>query len=142
MLERLLVISCSRTKSPSEGLRPAWERYDGRVFRLIRELQTSGQWPTNIDVLIISARFGLLRPSDPIPWYDEAMTFQRAEEHRPSVSNELSRLANSNRYRDCFVLLEPAYLATLPEPVPIKDTTIVDSLDEASLTQLREWIRL
>jgi hypothetical protein len=122
------------------GVCAAWERYDGHVFQFIRALQGTGQWPPRTDILILSARFGLLHPSDPIPWYDEAMTLERAAEHRPGIAQSLSRLAHAQGYEDCFVLLEPAYVAALPAVLPIRKITLETTLDEGALSRLRDWV--
>lgn len=70
-------------------LLPAIERYDGGAYRIIRKLQRQGDWPDDIDTLILSAKFGLLRATDLIPDYDLRMTNALAAKMNSDVLRSL-----------------------------------------------------
>lgn len=74
----LLIISCSQRKRSDSGLLPAVEWYDGVNFRVIRKAQREGYWPKNLDLLILSAKHGLLKPDVLLEDYDLRMTRERA----------------------------------------------------------------
>ena len=84
-----LIISCSqRKRDPCElphvrneitgvPMAPAWNVYDGNQIRIVRK-----HYPyRDIDVLILSARFGLLTPRSVIPLYNDKLDWGRA--HNP-----------------------------------------------------------
>ena len=74
----LLIVACSQRKRSDPGLLPAIERYDGVNFRVLRKARREGYWPENLDVLILSAKYGLLKPDTLIEDYDSRMTQERA----------------------------------------------------------------
>ena len=136
---RLLIIPCSRTKAITPGLLPAWERYQGRVYRLLKELASQQQFPNSIDIVIISGKYGFLRPFDLVELYDQPMTAELASKHCREVQERLSAMCDSNRYWDCFVLLEPEYLAVLGD-LHIPNVHIERKIDQSSLERLKQWI--
>ncbi|HEX6290924.1 MAG TPA: hypothetical protein VFZ66_17195 [Herpetosiphonaceae bacterium] len=76
--QRLLLIACSQSKRPDPGLLPARARYTGGAYQILNKAEREGV-PLP-QVLILSAEFGFLRPTDPIPDYDRRMTAQRVLE--------------------------------------------------------------
>ena len=70
----LLIVTCSQRKRPDPGLLPAIERYDGVHFRVLRKARQEGHWPANLDVLIVSTKYGLLDLDTAIENYDLRMT--------------------------------------------------------------------
>jgi hypothetical protein len=63
------VAFCSAEKREDEGDLPAIERYTAsRIHDVYHWARRDG-----VGFCIFSGRFGLLRPSDPIPWYDHAL---------------------------------------------------------------------
>lgn len=92
-MNRLLILSCSRNKRNGTELLPAYERYDGPSFRLLRRFLNQELNPPS--VYILSAEFGLIRSNEFIPFYDRQMTKQRAAELRPAVTAKLKRIIKS-----------------------------------------------
>lgn len=109
----LLIVACSQRKRPDAGLLPAIERYDGVNFRVIRKARREGRWSPNIDVLILSARHGLIRADKPIAYYDERMTRDRGLKHREAVLATLQLFLSSNACREVFVNVGRDYLVAL-----------------------------
>jgi len=90
----LLIISCSQRKVETDGLLPAIDRYDGPTYRCLRKFRDANSdkkypFPTNLRILILSAKFGLIHPETEIPAYDLRMTTERAEEIRHEVKLDL-----------------------------------------------------
>ncbi len=98
---RLLILSCSRRKRLDPGLLSAVERYDGPMFRVlrkfVRECASEAQY---LAVFILSAEFGLIPGSKPIPDYDRRMTPHRAAELQPQVLAELGRILKIGQYKE------------------------------------------
>ena len=117
----LLIISCSQRKIETPGVLPAMDRYDGPTYRTLRKFCPDGIMPENLDVVIISAKHGLLRCKQPITHYDQQMTTERADELRPEVQAELKRLIEDKRespfssgaYDQVFINLGKTYMRTL-----------------------------
>jgi hypothetical protein len=136
---RLLIISCSRTKDKTSELLPAWQRYKGRVFSTLKEIDRRGQLAEDIDIVIISGKYGFLRPDDLIELYDQRMTPELANNHRRQVVDRLSNMLACHKYHDCFILLEPQYFAVLGG-IDIPYAQIEHEIDQQSLERLRQWV--
>jgi len=84
---RLLILSCSKRKQADPSPLPAIDRYDGPRFRVLRKYLRHHA-DDGLDVLILSARFGIIRSERMIDDYDQIMTEDRAKELRPRVAVE------------------------------------------------------
>jgi hypothetical protein len=93
----LLVLGCSQTKRDAPGLLPAIERYDGSPYRVLRSFLREREWPTNLSVAILSAKYGLVGGFTGIEDYDERMTPSRASEWAPQCGLALSNWAADHR---------------------------------------------
>jgi len=109
----LLIVACSQRKRSAPGLLPAIERYDGVNFRVLRKAQREGYWPKNLDVLILSAKYGLLKSDTLIENYDLKMTPRWAIELRARVSADLDECLERTPYSEVFINLGKVYLAAL-----------------------------
>lgn len=109
----LLIISCSQRKRCDPGLLPAIERYDGVNFRVLRKAKREGYWPENLDVLILSGKYGLLRPSTLIEDYDLRMTVQRATVLAAQVSADLDGYLERTPFSEVFINLGKVYMVAL-----------------------------
>ncbi len=88
-VHRVLILSCTAKKRADAGLLPALERYDGPTFRVLRSyLRDRPTDPPHVHIL--SAEFGLIPASHPIPYYDRPMTRGRAHEMRAPVQQSLA----------------------------------------------------
>ena len=109
---KLLVISCSATKDPEEKLLSAILRYSGEVFLLLKSVILDGLWPLNVDIIIVSAKYGLLNPLDYIPFYELALRDERIPELRALIHKQTRNL-NLDGYIECFVNLSRRYLQSI-----------------------------
>lgn len=85
---RLLLLSCSRQKRRTRKLLPAIERYDGPAFRVLRRYLRLRR-ADRPDVLILSARWGLIAGDTLLPSYEQRMSSRRAGELRGDVTARL-----------------------------------------------------
>ena len=60
MKNYLLIISCSQRKADTTKPIYAMYRYDGPTYRTLRKLRREGRFLDTVDVLIISAEYGLI----------------------------------------------------------------------------------
>ena len=90
MGKQLLVLGCSQTKREVPGLMPAIDRYDGSSYRVLRNYLREREWPSNLLVAILSAKYGLVGGFTGIEDYDERMTPLRASEMAPQCLQTLN----------------------------------------------------
>lgn len=100
---RLLIMACSSRKFPTPGSVPALERYDGVAYRVVKKLRREGRFPDDVDVLILSAKFGLIQSDQPIPDYDVRMTAERAQEQVVQNRQLLAGLLRGGAYDEVFI---------------------------------------
>ena len=105
----LLIVACSQRKRSDPYLLPAIERYDGGNFRVLRKAMQEGYWLQNIDVLVLSAKYGLIDASTFIADYDQRMNRERARELKTQTIQILQSYATRGRYREVYVELGQNY---------------------------------
>lgn len=93
---RLLVLGCSQVKREALGNLPAIDRYDGSSYRVLRNYLRTSQWPSDLSVAILSAKYGLVGGFTDIEHYDQRMTTVRASELEPSCIHTLSNWADNH----------------------------------------------
>ncbi len=117
--QRLLLLSCSQRKRLDPGLLPAIDRYDGPLFRVLRRYrrdrarleQRDRPQP---DVYILSAEYGLISSEQPIAYYEQRMTAQRAEALRPLVLADFFTILDLHTgYQELFFCMGRDYLRAL-----------------------------
>jgi hypothetical protein len=85
------------------------ERYDGYFFRIIKKAIDGGALRDDIDIVILSAEFGLLDLDDSIPMYDRQMTSKRAGELREDVLSSLVSRVRTGEYDTLVVNMAKEY---------------------------------
>jgi hypothetical protein len=121
----LLVLGCSQTKREAAGLLPAIDRYDGSAYRVLRNYLREQQWPSNLSVAVLSARYGLVGGFTGIEDYDQRMSPSRAAELAPTCSAVLdSWIKNHQRVhfslgKDYLPAVAPAIENVLKEKAEV-----------------------
>jgi hypothetical protein len=140
----LLLIACSQRKRLDPEPLPALERYDGNTYRVIRKLRREDRWPFLVDVVILSAEFGLIDADQPIPYYERRMDQARAAELRPTVLATLQERLDGNRqYASVYVELGQDYLPAIDGIDSLcNDTPIVYAQGRIGrrLSSLKQWL--
>src|SRR5689334_19328755 len=109
--KRCLIMSCSKRKRPDPTPQPAMERYDGTCFRVLRRfLRDHPEEASDLDVLVLSAEYGLIPADCAIDVYDRRMTIERARELNSAVLASLVRSMRKQCYEEVFVVLGSKYL--------------------------------
>lgn len=140
---RLLLLACSGAKRHTPELLPAVERYDGPAFRVLRRFRHLRP-ESPLDVLILSAEFGLIGEHEPIPAYDRTMTTTRADEFRRYAVGVLRQLMGIRAYGEVFISMSELYkraLVPFVQWVPNSTHLIIGRSDRGiALTDLRAWL--
>jgi hypothetical protein len=113
----LLILSCSSRKHEVTGNVAAWDLYDGVAFRVVKRAQRERWFPQNVDILILSAQYGLIRPTQKIAFYDRRMTHTLALAQATRNCKFLERFLQTGGYVEVFVNAGQTYLTALQ---PIK----------------------
>jgi len=91
------------------------ERYDGVNFRVLRKACREGYYPENLDVLILSAKYGLVEPHALIEYYEFPMTLKRALAQQPEVAARLDACLAQTDYCEVFVNMGQTYVVALAQ---------------------------
>lgn len=115
MKNYLLIIGCSQRKVDTRKPLPAIELYDGPTYQILRKAKREGRFPDNLDIFIISAKYGLLTSEQPIDLYNRLMSLRRARQLRPIIQEELKSWIDTKRggYAQVFINLGEVYMQTL-----------------------------
>ncbi len=133
----LLILPCSKQKKELYGVR-ALELYDGPFYRVIRKNK-----PKNLDILILSAKYGLISSEDSISYYDQIMTNERAEELSNKIILRLDEKLKDKCYNNIFINLGKTYMLALKGSKSVLDEYNVyhasGQIGER-LHQLKNWL--
>lgn len=126
---RLLLVSCTRKKSSAP--RKAINVYDGPYFRVIRKRCSPD---ADIDINIISAKYGLLDADDEISPYDHEMTAKDAKIYKQAYEKYLGELFSE--YSTVTFCGSKLYASVLPET----NAYIIKGRRGIQLHLLKEWL--
>jgi cytoplasmic iron level regulating protein YaaA (DUF328/UPF0246 family) len=115
VMPTLLVQSCSQSKNPAASPGPALDIYDGYYYKIIKKSRREGEFDPQLDIAILSAKYGLLDADEEIGVYDQRMTDERAAELRPAVTDALQSRITSEVYDAVVVNAGMAYQAAIDE---------------------------
>lgn len=108
----LLILACSQRKIKNQKLLPAIERYDGGSFRVLRKTKRQ-QKLDNVEILILSAKYGLIEASTPIKNYEQIINQCRAKELNPQVLQILKKYAKKGNYKEIYLDLSKNYVLAI-----------------------------
>ncbi len=109
----LLVLACSERKAAQAGPVRAIDLYDGVNYRVVRKAQRSGFWSAALQLVILSAKYGLLDPQAFIEHYDQRMTRERALALQQQVGAELDAMLMQRQFDEVFINLGKLYRLAL-----------------------------
>lgn len=141
---RLLILKCSAAKRGGPEPTPAIDRYDGPLWRVLRSyVREQPMFAADLSIYGLSAEFGLIHGSQPIPHYDRTMAPERADELRPQVLRAFCGLAAEGYAGICLGVSE-RYLRAMSgweRLVPAGvEVTLTDGAMGEKLGQLRAWL--
>jgi hypothetical protein len=139
----LLIIACSQRKRLDDGLLPAIARYDGGQYRVLRKAKREGYWSNNLDVLILSAKYGLIEADMQIANYEQRMNRKRASELKPQIEQDLKAYARKSAYKEVYIDLGQNYLSAtegLTEFFTDSQITFARGRIGERLGQLKGWL--
>src|SRR5215207_8230304 len=118
---RLLILGCSDRKNDVAPDSPqqlfsfmtkrrarslaAWEIYAGVAFQVVKRCQREGAFPPDIDIVILSAKYGIITPEREITYYDLKMTPELAGLQRATNVRILGEMMGTRSYREIFLMM-------------------------------------
>jgi cytoplasmic iron level regulating protein YaaA (DUF328/UPF0246 family) len=139
----LLILACSERKRTDSGFLPALERYDGVNYRVVQKIKREGYLIPNLDILILSAKYGLISADTPIENYDFRMTRSRAVEIQAEVGAKLDFTLRTT-YTEVFINLGKTYMSALATSKLLvsDDTNIICSIGGIGkkMSQMKTWL--
>ena len=143
-MKNLLIISCSKKKNKTKELLPAIERYTGAWYQTINKLKKENKFPSNLDIVIISAKYGFLKSTDLIEDYDQRMNEDRAKELNHEILRKIRSLLEKEHYETIFINLGRDYLPAIYglENIIPKNTKLFYARGRVGerKRQMKEWI--
>ena len=130
---KLLILSCSNKKR--EGLYRAIELYDGPAYHIIRNYL---KYQNNVDIKILSAKYGLIDPDLVIPTYNQKMTKEKALEYVEKYKDTIKDL--EQKYDDIFVYGGRYYKMVVKEVVKSNKIKYSEGAIGKQLSQLKRWL--
>lgn len=141
-MQRIIITSCSQRKKIDKNLLPAIERYDGPSFRLLRKYLC--QTTDNLDVYILSAKYGLISYENEIPFYEEKLKKQKSGELTKLSISQANHIFPKTKRKEVFVNLGDLYLQVF-EPI-LEKLSQTNSLVFTSgssgkrLAEMHDWL--
>lgn len=112
----LLLMGCSRRKSPRLRRGPAWDLYDGPLFQVLKKaLRDRPGWEADVAILIVSARHGVIDAGRVIATYDERLTAELSRRRGDPWARQLRAAVAGRSFRAVHVNLGRDYLGVLPD---------------------------
>lgn len=109
-MSSLLVQSCSATKRNADNPVQAIDLYDGYFFKIIKKAVRADQFERGLDIIIISAKYGVVEPDEEIEYYDRRMDTELANELNEDVVNAVASKVREDSYDKVWVNLGKDYL--------------------------------
>ncbi|MCY4654899.1 MAG: tRNA-guanine transglycosylase DpdA [Dehalococcoidia bacterium] len=108
--KRLLILGCSNPKRASAGILPALDRYDGPAYRVLRKFLRERQWPQDVSIAILSAKYGLFGSLKGIEDYDQRMSPEIVGGMIAECSTTLGKWMRSGSHRSVHLSLGKDYI--------------------------------
>lgn len=142
-MNRLLIISCSATKADDQRA-GACDLYTGpahlQLAKIEREVGT-----LDCDVLVLSAKHGLIGWRARVDTYDDQMTPEAARAMADNNELILRNLSSENEYDEVFVMASAAYLPALGRVASWKGEAKVTLAGGRGIGEMRgqmaQWLR-
>ena len=108
-MSSLLLQACSKTKRETETPTKAMDVYNGYYFKIIKKAIHEGCFDDCIDIYILSAKYGVVDPTDEITTYDYKMDQDRAKQLNEEVVSKIEKEFNKKDYQYLIINLGQPY---------------------------------
>ena len=135
----LLILPCSKRKKDL-AIGRAIEIYDGPFYQILRKYNKE-----NVDVLILSAKYGLLEGSDIISPYELKMTPEIAKRLKATTQYRLRTYLRAKNYNRILINLGKTYRSVIDECNFQANNGVKPEFLEGTIglrnNRLKKWLR-
>lgn len=137
--KNLLIMSCSQRKNPSIEPMKAIDRYTGVFFNVLKKNNPELK---DLDLIIISAKYGFLLPGCLIENYDMKMTKKRAYELRDEITYDFQDFFKNRNYSEIFINLGKYYSKATYFCSGVKGMRLVNANGGIGerMAQMKKWL--
>lgn len=135
---RLLLISCSDTKTKTPGATPAILRYDGPKYRVLRRALEGGRL-ADLRIRILSGKHGWISADTPISDYDHLAGRSQILAHC-AWGRAKSTYAAIDMASDIFVMAGEPYVDGIRHMLTGSPATFATGAPGQRLKRLKEWL--
>jgi len=135
IVRHLLVLSCSDRKREELSPCSAMDLYDGPAFRILRKLRREGRFPVNLDVFIVSGKYGLISSESVIEYYDRTID---EEVVLSTMSREKMSTLLDDGYQSTFVNMGKKYMGYFNDL--LAEAISANGRIGQKNSQMRHWI--
>ncbi|WP_380675540.1 DUF6884 domain-containing protein [Salinigranum sp. GCM10025319] len=123
-MSTLLVQSCSKSKNSPGRAVPAIELYSGYYYKIIKKAKKENDFRSDIDVCILSAKYGLIEETTRIEEYDQRMNRERAVDLQEDVEIRLRDILKSGEYERVIINAGQNYRVALKQFIQNTDIDV------------------
>lgn len=118
------------------------QRYDGGAYRVIKKLQREQSFPPDVQIKIVSARFGLIDSETEIPYYELRMNRDLASKLGRQTATEANTYFNRQKYSEIYIDAGGYYQTSLSNFLEGYDcpVTLAKGRIGERLHALRNWL--
>ena len=114
----------------------AMDAYRGPMFQVINKAKKENRWNSNIELGIISAKYGFLRDKDLIEYYDKKMSRKLALLHRRQIQTRIKEWHSEEHFSLIYILMGKIYLESVENLENIIKTEIkIESMQGLGIGQ-------
>lgn len=135
----LIILPCSKEKRQLDNVK-AINLYNGPFYKIIRKFNLD-----NIDLLIMSAKYGLIDSNHLISYYDMKMTTERAKEIAEETQLRLNDVLVNSNYEEILINLGKTYMVALEYSrslLEAHNTCWIDGRIGERIHKLKNWLNL
>lgn len=136
----LLILACSQRKKNCRTTAPAIHLYDGVNYRVLRKILLERGWPANLQIKILSAKYGLIDATTLIEPYD--LRLEKDVAHKINKQT-LAKLGKISMPVSVFVNLGENYLpavAGLEKIFPHSKITFAKGPIGMKMKTMKQWL--
>jgi hypothetical protein len=141
--KRLLIIGCSNKKNRLKGLVSAFDLYNGPNYLSLKKLKSSKNFPPEVQIVIISAKYGVIYPDQLVEYYDQKMTPDQVNILKSGIKKKLEKYLNEKGFEECLINLGKLYRQSIVDvqfPHSIKKIEAKGKIGEKRSIMLK-WLK-
>lgn len=141
MNKELIIMGCSNLKNHIIGQIEAFTLYNGVFYKVLKKaFREKPELVNRIDILILSAKYGIITAGTQIKYYDQKMDGKRSEILKEESTRKLRQYLSNKNYNSCLVVMGKHYRNSIDwKDIDLKQNFIIGGIGIMQ-KELRAWI--